>query len=271
MISGENYFLEKITLFHPSDLERKKKFNSQRRSFTNVVSGSFYVFRGKFSGKQVVIEKHTNFHQFWILKENSIETSRQNLKTMSTLTFKCRVERSTRKKFFIVFETFRFFLNCCWSLTEKNWKFLRKRHGRVAKTAFYVSRGKIFGKTIFLGKLFSFQFLIVKEKIMTPAKDFNEGCLKSTLRFQLIAFTIKTFFEIFLLLHLFRTSSGKNFQLSKYILCKAVNVHSTYSDEHFLEKSFFLRKTIKFHPFRTWKQKYFENSWKLSKNNVYTE
>ena len=109
MISGENYFLEKITLFHPSDLERKKKFNSQRRSFTNVVSGSFYVFRGKFSGKQVVLEKHTNFHQFWILKQNSIETSRQNLKTMSTLTFKCRVERSSRKSFLLCSKHFGFF------------------------------------------------------------------------------------------------------------------------------------------------------------------
>ena len=108
-ISGKNYFLEKVTLFHPSDLERKGKFNSQRRSFTNVVSGSFYVFRGKFSGKQIVLEKHTNFHQFWILKQNSIETSRQNLETMSTLTFKCRVERSSRKSFLLCSKHFGFF------------------------------------------------------------------------------------------------------------------------------------------------------------------
>ena len=269
-ISGKNYFLEKFTLIHPSDLDCKKKFNCRRKSFTIDAAGSFYVFRGNFSGKQVVLEKHKNFHQFWILKQNSIENSQKTWKQCQHWPLSAELNVQVEKVFYCV-QNISVFLNCCWSLTEKNWKFFRKRHGRVAKTAFYVSRGKIFGKTIFLGKLFSFQFLIVKEKIMTPAKDFNEGCLKSTLRFQLIAFTIKTFFEIFLLLHLFRTSSGKNFQLSKYILCKAVNVHSTYSDEHFLEKSFFLGKTIKFHPFRTWKQKYFENSWKLSKNNVYTE
>ena len=56
-----------------------KKFNSRRRSFTNVVSVPFNVFSGKFSGKQVVLEKHTNFHQFWILKQNSIETSQKKL------------------------------------------------------------------------------------------------------------------------------------------------------------------------------------------------
>ena len=100
-ISRANYFLEKITLFHPSDLEREKKFNCRRKSFTNVASGSLYVFRGQFSGKQVVLEKHTNLHQFWILKQNSNETSQKDLKTMSTLTFTCRVERSSRKKFLL--------------------------------------------------------------------------------------------------------------------------------------------------------------------------
>ena len=156
-ISERNYFLEKITQFHHSDLEHTKKFNSMRRSFTNVASGSFYVFRGKFSGKQVVLEKHTNPHQFWSLKQNLIWTSQKNLNTMSTLTFTCRVGRSSRKKFTIVFETFWVFLNCCWSLTEKNWNFLRKRHGRVAKTAFYVSRGTIFWKTnCFFGKIVLF-------------------------------------------------------------------------------------------------------------------
>ena len=143
------------------------------------------------------------------------------------------------KKVFYCVRNISVFLNCCWSLTEKNWKFLRKRLTRVAKTAFYVCRGTIFRKTIFLGKLFSFHFLIVKEKIMTPAKDFSEGCLKRTLRFQLIAFTMKTFSEILLLLQPFRTSSGKNFQLSTYTFCKAVIVHSTYSDELFQGKKFF--------------------------------
>ena len=149
-----------------------KKFNSRRRSFTNVVSVPFNVFSGKFSGKQVVLEKHTNFHQFWILKQISIETSQKNLKTMSTLTFTCRVERSTRKKFFIVFETFRFFLNCCWSLTEKNWKFLRKRHGRVAKTALYVSRGTSFGKTIFFVKIVLFSIFDCRGEDCDSCKRF---------------------------------------------------------------------------------------------------
>ena len=155
------------------------------------------------------------------------------------------------------------FLNCCWSFTEKNWNFLRKRHGRVAKTAFYVSRGTIFGKTFFLGKLFSFQFLIVKEKIMTPAKVFSEGCLKSTLRFQLIAFTINFFLKYFYFSIFFGPQAEKISTFDIYFF-KAVNVHSTYWDDYFSEKKFFLEKTIKFHPFWTWKQKYFENFWKLS-------
>ena len=179
-ISGKNFFLEKITLIHLSGLERGKKFNSRRKSFTNVVSVPFYVFSGKLSGKQVVLEKHTNLHQFWILKQNSIETSQK------------KIENNVNTDFYV-----------------PSWTF----------------------------------------KIVTPAKDFSEGCTKSTLRFQLIAFAMKTFFAIFLLLHIFRTSSGKKYQLSTYVFCKAVNVRSTYSDEHFLEKNLFwerLKVFIKF-------------------------
>ena len=139
------------------------------------------------------------------------------------------------------------FLNCCCSLTEKNWKVLRKCHGRVAKTAFYVSRGTIFWKTnCFFGKIVLFSVFDCQGKIVTPAKGFSEGCLKNTLWVQLIAFTMKTFFAMFYLLHLFRTSSGKCFQLSTYLFCKAVSVHSTYSDEHFLEKKVFFGKDYKF-------------------------
>ena len=177
------------------------------------------------------------------------------------------------KKVFFSVRKISVFWNFCWSLTEKIWNFSAKtpwqgyqnRISRVQRNDFLEN------KLFFWEKSFSFQVLIVKEKIMTPAKVFSEGCLKSTLRFQLIAFTIKTFFEIFLLLHLFRTSSGKKFQLWTYFFCKAVNVHSTYSDEHFLEKKFFLGMTINFHQVWTWKQKYFEKSWKSSENNVYAE
>ena len=211
-ISERNYFLEKITLFHHSDLEHTKKFNSMRRSFTNVASGSFYVFRGKFSGKQVVLEKHTNPHQFWSLKQNLIWTSQKILNAMSTLTFTCRVGRSSRKKFTIVFETFWVFWIVAGVWRRKIETFCENATAGLPKPHFTCPEERFSGKqNVFLGKLFSFQVLIVKEKIMTPAKIFSEGCLKSTLRVQLIAFTIKFFLEIFLLLHLFRTSSGKNF------------------------------------------------------------
>ena len=149
-----------------------------------------------------------------MLKQNSIENSQKNLKKLSTLTFTCRVERSSRKKPFIVFETFRFFWIVAGVWRRKIENFCENAMAGLPKLHFTCPEERVSGKQFFLWKLFSFQFLIVKEKIVTPAKGFSEGCLKSTLWFQLIAFTIKTFSEIFLLLHIFRTSSGKIFQLS---------------------------------------------------------
>ena len=127
------------------------------------------------------------------------------------------------------------------SFAETPWQGCQNRILRVRRNDF--REYKMF---FVLGKLFSFQIFIVKEKIVTPAKDFSEGCLKITLRVQLIAFTIKTFFAMFLLLYIFRTSSGKCFQLSTYLFCKSVSVHSTYLDEHFLEKKVFFGKDYKF-------------------------
>ena len=124
------------------------------------------------------------------------------------------------KKVFIVFETFRCFWIVAGVWRRESENFCENAMAGLPKLHFTCPGERFSGKQFFLGKLFSFQFLIVKEKIMTPAKDFSEGCSKSTLRFQLIAFTIKIFFAIFLLLRLFRTSSGRNFQLSTYIFCK---------------------------------------------------
>ena len=160
LISRNNYYsILRITSV-------KKKFYYRRRSFTNVVSDSFYVFRGKLPGKQVVLEKHTNLHQFWILKQNSIRISQKKLKTMSTLTFTCRVERSIRKKPFIVFEIFRFFWIVAAVWRKKIEKFCENAMAGLPKPHFTCPEERFSGKQIvFLGKLFCFQFLIVKERL----------------------------------------------------------------------------------------------------------
>ena len=164
-ISGKNYFLEKFTLIHPSDLDCKKKFNCRRKSFTIDAAGSFYVFRGNFSGKQVVLEKHKNFHQFWILKQNSIETSQKNLKTMSTLTFSCRVERSSRKKFFTVFKTFRFFWIVAGFWRRKIENFCKNAMAGLTKLHFTCREERFPGKQFFWENCSLFNFWLSRRRL----------------------------------------------------------------------------------------------------------
>ena len=158
---------------------------------------------------------------------------------MSTLTFTCRVERSSRKKSLIVFEIFLFFWIVAAVWRKKIEKFCENAMAGLPKPHFTCPEERFSGKQIvFLGKLFSFQVLIVKEKIMTPAKVFSEGCLKSTLWFQLIAFTINFFLKYFYFSIFFGPQAEKISTFDIYFF-KAVNVHSTYWDDYFLEEKFF--------------------------------
>ena len=188
-------------------------------------------------------------------------------KTMSTLNnYVSEGTLSLNFSFFIFFSvySFRILTENIKKLMEILWQGCQNRILRVQRNDFWENK-------IVSRKLFSFQILIVKEKIVTPAKDFSESCLKSTLQFQLIAFKIKTFFESFLLLHLFGPQAEKNFNFGHKIFARLLMCILRIQINTSWKKNFFLGNTINFHWIWTWKQKYFEKSWKFSENNVYTE
>ena len=146
-------------------------------------------------------------------KENDSEFSTKQLTKLSWLKITCWVERFTPKQFFWWFRVLKIVSGVFEEKISKVWW---KFNGRVAKAAFFVSRAMLFGKIVLSRSSFFFiKFLVLRKKVLTSGKEFCQGCWKSTLRVQRVDVWRRYFiwnYSIILLLHHFRTLSGKKNQ-----------------------------------------------------------